>query len=259
MTSITIYAFGSVIIVSLISLVGVFSLGLKQSFLKKITFFLVSLSVGALFGDAIIHLIPQAFNEIGNTSTASLSILIGIMLFFVLEKFIRWHHSHDHNCEDEECRKRQNNKIHPMGTLILTSDAVHNMIDGIIIGVSYLISIEIGIATTIAIILHEIPQEISHFAVLLHSGYRKRKAILLNFFSSLFAILGTAIVFIFGQTINSYTPILIAFAAGGFLYIAGSDLMPELHKTSNLKKSFQQFIAIILGIAIMFALLAFET
>jgi zinc and cadmium transporter len=258
MNIITIYAFGSVIIVSLISLVGVFSLGLKQSFLKKITFFLVSLSVGALFGDAIIHLIPEALDKIGNTSTASLSILIGIMLFFVLEKFIRWHHSHDHDCEDEDCKNKQDHKIHPMGALILTSDAIHNMIDGMIIGVSYLISIEIGIATTIAIILHEIPQEISHFAVLLHSGYTKIKAILFNFFSSLSAILGTALVFIFGEAINLYTPILIAFAAGGFIYIAGSDLMPELHKTPGIKRSLQQFIAIVLGIAIMFALLAFE-
>ncbi len=258
MNTITIYAFGSVIIVSLISLVGVFALGLKQNLLKKITSFLVSLSVGALFGDAIIHLIPQAFSEIENTATASLFILIGIMLFFVLEKFIRWHHSHEHDCEDDKCRAKQNNKIHPMGTLILASDSAHNMIDGVIIGVSYFISIEIGIATTIAIILHEIPQEIGHFAILLHSGYTKTKALLLNFISSLFAIAGTAIVFIFGQTISLYIPILIAFAAGEFLYIAGSDLVPELHKTSNTKQSLWQFIAIIIGIAMMFALLVFE-
>jgi zinc and cadmium transporter len=257
MDTITIYAFGSVILVSLISLVGLFSLGLKQAFLKRITFLLVSLSVGALFGDAIIHLIPEAFNEIGNPSIVSLAILIGIMLFFVLEKFIRWHHSHEHSCDTEECETKEK-KIHPMGALILTSDALHNMVDGIIIGVSYFISIEVGIATTIAIILHEIPQEIGHFAVLIHSGYSKTKAILFNFFSSLSAILGTAIVFIFGKNIDSYIPFLIAFAAGGFIYIAGSDLVPELHKTSSKKHSILQFIAIVVGIAIMFALLAFE-
>ena len=145
-----------------------------------------------------------------------------------------------------------------MGPLILTSDAIHNMIDGIIIGVSYFISIEVGIATTVAIILHEIPQEIGHFAVLIHSGYSKLKAILFNFFSSLFAILGTAIVFIFGENIEAHIPLLIAFAAGGFLYIAGSDLVPELHKTPGIKKSLLQFIAIVIGIAIMFALLGFE-
>jgi zinc and cadmium transporter len=258
MSTIVIYAFGSVIIVSLISLVGVFALGLKQSFLKKITFFLVSLSVGALFGDAIIHLIPEAFNEIDNTATASLFVLIGIMLFFVLEKFLRWQHSHGHQCEDAECLREQNNEVEPLGKMVLISDSAHNFIDGVIIGVSYFISIEVGIATTLAIILHEIPQEISNFAVLLHSGYSRTKALLLNFISALFAVLGTAIVFIFGQTINSYIPILIAFAAGGFLYIAGSDLVPELHKTSDTKQSFWQFIAIIIGIAIMFALLLFE-
>lgn len=257
MSMVAIYAFGSVIIVSLISLVGLFSLGLKQKFLKRITFLLVSLSVGALFGDAIIHLIPEALEEISSPSTASLGILTGIMLFFVLEKFMRWHHSHNHDCDTEECKDKPK-KLHPMGPLILTSDAVHNLIDGVIIGVSYFISIEVGIATTIAIALHEIPQEIGHFAVLMHSGYSKLKAILYNFFSSLFAILGTAIVFIFGKNIDEYIPMLIAFAAGGFIYIAGSDLVPELHKTSSKKHSVLQFIAIIIGIAIMFTLLSFE-
>ena len=255
MNTIAVYAFSSVIIVSLISLVGVFALGLKRSLLKKITFFLVSLSVGALFGDAIIHLIPQAFSEIENTAIASLSILIGIILFFVLEKFIRWHHSHGHECDNDECLKELNSKKRPLGSMILVSDSVHNLIDGVIIGVSYFISIEIGIATTLAILLHEIPQEISNFGVLLHSGYSRAKALLLNFISSLFAIVGNDIVFIFGQTISLYIPILIAFAAGGFLYIAGSDLVPELHKTSDTKQSLLQFLAIIIGIAIMFVLL----
>lgn len=259
MNTVAIYAFSSVIIVSLISLIGVFMLGLNRSLLKKITFFLVSLSVGALFGDAIIHLIPEAFAKIKNPAVASLFILTGIILFFVLEKFLRWRHSHGHECEDDECRAEQNNNARPLGKMILTSDSVHNLIDGVIIGASYFISIEVGIATTIAIILHEIPQEISNFAVLLHSGYSRKKALVLNFISALFAILGTAIVFIFGQTINSYIPILIAFAAGGFLYIAGSDLVPELHKISDTKQSLWQFIAIIIGIAIMFALLVFET
>lgn len=256
MNIITIYAFSSVIVVSLISLVGIFTLGLNQSFLRKITFLLVSLSVGALFGDALIHLIPEAFRKIENTANVSLFIIIGIMFFFVLEKFIRWHHSHDHDCKDDECRAKEK-KSHPVGILILISDSIHNMIDGIIIGASYFISIEVGIATTIAIILHEIPQEIGHFAVLLHSGYSRLKALLLNFLSSLSAVFGTILVFAFGQT-DSYIPILIAFAAGGFLYIAGSDLVPELHKTSNTKQSFWQFVTIIIGIGIMFSLLWFE-
>jgi zinc and cadmium transporter len=126
------------------------------------------------------------------------------------------------------------------------------------VGVSYLISIEIGIATTVAIILQEIPQEISDFALLIYAGYSKTKALLLNFVSSLFAVVGTIIVFVFDSSVESFVPLMIAFAAGGYLYIAGSDLVPEIQKTSDLKESLQQFIAIIIGIAIMFMLLAFE-
>lgn len=260
MTSITIYAFGSVIIVSLISLIGAFTLSLNKKFLNRSIFVLVSLAVGALFGDAIIHLIPKAFSEIQNPANASLFILAGIITFLVLEKFLRWRHAHGHECDTEECRIQQamGNRIKPVGSLIVASDSVHNFVDGIIIGVSYLISIEVGIATTLAIILHEIPQEISDFALLLHAGFSKAKALLLNFFSSLFAILGVIIVFVFGANSEAFVPAIVAFAAGGFLYIAGSDLVPELHKTSDIKKSFIQFLAIIIGIAIMFALLAFE-
>lgn len=254
------YAFGSVIIVSLISFIGVFALLLNQKFLNKSVFLLVSLAVGALFGDAIIHLIPEAFERMGNQANASLFIIAGILIFLVLEKFLRWRHAHGHQCDTEEFHIQQatENKIKPIGSLIVASDSVHNFVDGIIIGVSYLISIEIGIATTLAIILHEIPQEISDFALLLHSGFNKAKALFLNFFSSLFAVLGVVVVFILGPNGETLVPAMIAFAAGGFLYIAGSDLVPELHKTSDLKKSLQQFIAILIGIAIMFALLSFE-
>lgn len=258
MNTITIYAFVSVIIVSCVSFIGIFALSVNQKFLNKSVFLLVSLAVGALFGDAIIHLIPEAFSEIQNPAIVSLFILLGIISFLVLEKFLRWRHSHGHDCEHEECGREKIAATKPIGSLIIASDSVHNLIDGIIIGVSYLISIEIGIATTVAIILHEIPQEISDFALLIHAGFNKTKAILLNFVSSLFAVVGTFIVFVFGAPTESFVPAIVAFAAGGFLYIAGSDLVPELHKTSDVKKSLQQFIAIILGIAIMFALLVFE-
>jgi zinc and cadmium transporter len=157
-----------------------------------------------------------------------------------------------------ECDQEKPGAVKLIGSLIIASDSIHNLIDGMIIGASYLISIEIGIATTVAIILHEIPQEISDFALLIHAGYSKIKALLLNFVSSLFAVVGTIIVFVFDSSVDSFVPLMTAFAAGGFLYIAGSDLVPEIHKTSDLKKSLQQFIAIIIGIAIMFMLLAFE-
>jgi zinc and cadmium transporter len=157
-----------------------------------------------------------------------------------------------------ECDQEKPGAVKPIGSLIIASDSIHNLIDGMIIGVSYLISIEIGIATTVAIILHEIPQEISDFALLIYAGYSKTKALLLNFISSLFAVAGTIIVYVFGSSVESFVPLMIAFGAGGFLYIAGSDLVPEIHKTSDIRKSLQQFIAIIIGIGIMFILLAFE-
>ncbi|GJQ58947.1 MAG: ZIP family metal transporter [Candidatus Scalindua sp. AMX11] len=254
MNKITVYAFISVFIVSLISIIGVFALSLNQKALNKSIFLLVSLAVGALFGDAIIHLIPDAFESAENPASVSLFIIIGIISFFVLEKFLRWSHSHEHDYEGAECYQEKTNAVKPIGSLIIVSDSIHNIIDGITIGVSYLINIEIGIATTVAIILHEIPQEISDFALLIHAGYSKTKALLLNFVSSFIAVVGTITVLVFGSSFESFMPLMIAFAAGGFLYIAGSDLVPEIQKTSDLKDSLQQFIAIIIGIAINYNL-----
>lgn len=254
MNIITVYALISVFVVSLISIIGVFALSFNQKTLNKSIFLLVSLAVGALFGDAIIHLIPEAFESAENPANVSLFIIIGIVSFFVLEKFLRWSHSHEHDYEGVERDQEKANAVKPIGSLIIVSDSIHNIIDGMTIGVSYLINIEIGIATTVAIILHEIPQEISDFALLIHAGYSKRKALLLNFVSSFVAVVGTIIVLVFGSSFESSMPLMIAFAAGGFLYIAGSDLVPEIQKTSDLKDSLQQFIAIIIGIAINYNL-----
>lgn len=256
-TTIAFYAFTSVIVVSLISFVGIITLSLNERVLKKSIFWIVSLAVGALFGDAIIHLIPQAFDKIENPANVSLLILIGIVSFFALEKFLRWRHTHEHDCTTEDCPP-ESNRVRPLGFLIITSDSIHNLIDGIIIGASYLISIEVGIATTLAIIIHEIPQEINDFVILVHAGFSKGKALLLNFLSALFAIGGVFTALMLGGANEAFVAGAVAFAAGGFLYIAGSDLVPELHKTSDIKRSLQQFVAILIGIGIMFALLAFE-
>lgn len=261
MTSIALYAFASVIIVSLISLAGILVLSLRESFLKKCIFLLVSLAVGALFGDALIHLIPEAFEKIENTTLVSFLILSGIFVFFILEKFLRWHHGHGHECDDNNihgCPPKTDGQIEPLGFLVLISDGLHNLIDGIIIGASYFISIEVGIATTVAIILHEIPQEISDFGVLLHAGFTKMKALLVNFLSALLSIVGVGIALAVGGTGEIFVPAVMAIAGGGFLYIAGSDLVPELHKTNNVKHSLQQFAAILVGIMLMFLLLFFE-
>jgi len=244
-----IYAFISVIVVSLISLVGVFSLSLKDEIIKKYISLFISLAVGALLGDAFIHLIPEAFENYPNPVLASLLIIIGIILFFILEKFLHWHHHEDDT---------EKNHIHPVGKLLLFTDGFHNFIDGIIIGVSFLISIPIGIATTLAVVLHEIPQEIGDFAVLIHSGYDKKRALWLNFVSALAAIVGLVVALIFGNIAETFSLLILPIGAGGFIYIALTDLIPELQKTKELKYSILQITSVITGILIMLALVLLE-
>ncbi|OGI85763.1 hypothetical protein A3A05_02135 [Candidatus Nomurabacteria bacterium RIFCSPLOWO2_01_FULL_41_12] len=244
-----IYALISVIIVSLVSLVGVFTLSLREEILKKYIFIFISLAVGALLGDAFIHLIPEALENSTNINLTGTLIIFGVMIFFILEKFLHWHH---HGEDKEETH------IHPMGQLVLFSDGIHNFIDGIIIGASFLISVPIGIATTIAVILHEIPQEIGDFAVLLHSGYSKTRALWLNFLSALLSVFGVIIILILNQIEQIVTLWLLPIAAGGFIYIAVADLIPELQKTKEARYSILQLLAVVLGISAMLALTLLE-
>ena len=250
MTTIYLYSFLSVIAVSFISLIGVFTLAIKEHVLRKYIFLLVSLAVGALLGDTFIHLIPEAFANINNATYAAIAILGGIFVFFVLEKVLHWHH-HALGEEKEET-------IHPTGRMILISDSVHNFIDGLIIAASYLLSIEVGIATTLAVMLHEIPQEMGDFGVLIHSGYTKIQALWFNFLTALTAIAGVLVVLLANSASVFLSIWLVPFAAGGFIYIAMSDLVPELHKTKHPGHSFLQFIAILVGVVAMLALLIIE-
>ncbi|MCX6814454.1 MAG: ZIP family metal transporter [Candidatus Aenigmarchaeota archaeon] len=174
------YSLASVIIVSLISLIGVSTLALKDSTLRKILLYFVSFSAGALLGDAFIHLLPDAV-ESGFTVQISLAILFGILFSFVVEKVVHWRHCHMPVSKDHP---------HTFAYMNLFGDGVHNFIDGLIIGASYIASIPVGIATTLAVIFHEIPQEIGDFGVLLHGGFGKRKALFMNFLTALTAVLG---------------------------------------------------------------------
>ena len=235
--------------VSLVSLVGVFSLSIKEEILKKYISFFISLAIGALLGDAFIHIIPEAFESNLGANLSSILIIVGILLFFVIEKFVHWHH-HGEDKEEEH--------IHPVGKLILFTDGFHNLIDGAIIGASFLVSIPVGVATTIAVILHEIPQEIGDFAVLIHAGYTKKKALIWNFLSALASFIGLIIVFVFGNVVENAALWFIPIAAGGFIYIAVADLIPELHKTKEVKHSIIQLSIIILGVLSMIALTLLE-
>jgi len=232
-------------VVSLISLIGVFFISLKREILQKMLLFLVSFSTGALLGDAFIHLLPEAIEREGFQLVTSLAVLSGLLLFFVLEKFISWRHCHVPTSASHP---------HPLGVMTLVGDGVHNFIDGMVIAGSFLISHQVGITTLLAVIFHEIPQEIGDFGVLIYSGYSKSKALLSNFIIALTAFLGAILILVWGSQINGISGWLLPFTAGGFIYIAGSDLIPELHKETAPKKSLMQLAGLILGIGIMLLL-----
>jgi zinc and cadmium transporter len=240
------YSILSVVIVSLISLVGVFTLAIDQKKLYQVLIYFVSLSAGTLMGDAFIHLIPESYETSRSALFVSFSILSGIFMFFILEKVIHWRHCHREPSKDHP---------HPFSYLILIGDTVHNFIDGLIIGASFVVSIPIGVATAMAVIFHEIPHEIGDFASLVYGGFAVKKAIVYNFLSALAAIAGTLIVLVISSEKIDLAKFLIPFAAGGFIYIAGTDLIPELHKHTDAKKSFWQLATFILGIGLMVILL----
>lgn len=241
-----IYTLVSVFIVSLVAFIGIFSLSLNQKLIKKILLYFVSFAAGAIFGDVFIHLLPETVKKFGFNLNISIYCLLGIILFFIIEKVIHFKHRHD----------LRDNKKHTFAYMNLVGDGLHNFIDGIIISVSYLVDIKVGIATTVAVLLHEIPQEIGDFSVLIHGGFSKGKALFLNFVSGLFAIFGAIIGLLIGLKFD-VTYFLIPFAAGGLIYIAGSNLIPELHRETNFMKSLLQVLMFIFGILVMVGLIRF--
>ena len=249
MLEVWLYTIISVFIVSLISLIGILTLSIKVEKLKTFLIYMVAFSAGALFGDAFLHLLPEIVEEHGFSLTVSGFILGGIAIFFTMEKLVHWQHCHHPITEDH---------VHPFAIMNLVGDGVHNFIDGLIIGVSYIVSIPVGIATTIAVALHEIPQEIGDFGILIHGGFSKGKALGLNFLTALAAIIGAVIALTAQSYIENIELFIIPIAVGGFIYIAGSDLIPELHKEFTVKKSILQLIAFIAGILVMAALLLLE-
>jgi len=228
------------LIISAISLIGVITLSLKHKYLEKILLLLVSLSAGALMGGAFFHLIPEAL-ENSIPSTVFISVLCGFVLFFIIEKVLHWRHCHKDHCS-----------THTFAHMSLFGDGIHNFIDGLIIAASFVIDIKLGIITTFAVALHEIPQEIGDFGVLLHAGFSKTKALTYNFLSALTAIFGGIIGFILQGITEGLTLFLLPFAAGGFLYISASDLIPEIRKEPDIKKSLLNLIIFLFGILLMY-------
>jgi len=233
-------AFLAVFTVSLLSLLGALFLIVKRSVIMKVMTPLLAASSGVLIGTAFFDLIPEGLELIGIDTFQY--VVIGILSFFTIEKLLRWHHhvEGDHPHEEKQTKA--------IGYLSLIGDAIHNFIDGVIIGSSFLVSIPLGISVTLAVIVHEIPHELADFTILLHSGFSNKKALMYNFLSATTAIAGTLLVFWVSQIEQSLIPYLIPFGAGNFLYIAMSDLLPALHKPHSKRMSFLLIMLLIAGV-----------
>ncbi len=242
--------FLSVAIVSLISLAGIFFLILKKEKLKSIQLILVGLATGALLGGAFIHLLPEAFKAFKTPLNVSILMVAGFMMFYVLERFLHWQHDHTSGISDHQ--------IKPFGPINLIADAFHNFLDGLLIGAAFWYKFEIGIATTLSVLLHELPHEFGNFGVLLHAGYKPKRALLFNFLSACSSFLGALIVLVFNKLAGFLSIAVLPFAAGGFIYLAAADLIPELQHEKAIIRSVYQFFALIFGIGIMFLVLIFS-
>jgi len=243
--TVLIYILLGTFLISLLAFVGALTLFLRKDFLDKIILILVALSAGALIGGAFLHLIPETVVKIGADENklmiAFLYLILGFCVFFILEQFIRWHHRHG----------SRDDRIMPFSYLILVSDGIHNFIDGLIIAASFAVTPSLGVITTLAVALHEIPQEIGDYGVLVYGGFKRVKALFLNFLSAMTVVLGGVIGFLISEQIGKSIIFLLPFAAGNFIYIAASDLIPEIKHKISFKKSLIHFFIFLLGIILM--------
>lgn len=232
------------VLVSLISLIGIVTIGIKSKIFDKLLVSLVGFAAGGLIGGAFLHLLPEAIDR-RRCDTVFLYVLIGFTTFFLMERYLYWRHCHNGVCD-----------VHTFTYLNLIGDGVHNFTDGLIIAASFITDLKLGLVTTLAVIFHEVPQEIGDFGILVYGGLSKAKALFFNFICALMAIFGAIIGYILSGITENVSLFLISFTAGGFIYIAASDLIPELHRQKDAKRANIAFITFILGLIFM-ALLKF--
>mgnify|MGYP000179700243 FL=1 len=226
----------------LISLVGIFSLWVREKTLDKLVFVLVSFSTGALLGGAFFHLLEESLENLEPRMSFSM-LIMGFSLFFMLERVIKWHHCHQGRCD-----------VHPFTYMILLGDGIHNFIDGLIIAAAFSFNLGLGVVTTLAIISHEIPQELGDFSVLIFGGMEKKRALFCNFLSQLTCVLGGLGGYMLSGLSDYFSSLMLPFAAGGFIYISASDLIPELHKQVDLKRSLLSYLFFLLGLLLLYLL-----
>ena len=236
------WIFASGLLMSAIAFVGGFAFLLNDSLLKKVLLPLVAFSAGSLIGGALFHMLPESIEHMGNGTAPYAWLAFGFLSFFALEQFLHWHH----------CHHSPSHYKHPVTHLLLIADGVHNLIGGLAVGASFLIDIRLGIATWIAAAAHEVPQELGDFAVLVHGGWKKGKALFANFISALPFLLGGLIVYFVSTEMD--VAFLVPFAAGNFLYIAAADLIPEVKHSSKLSENIIHLIAFIAGLVLLFVM-----
>ena len=247
-TEVALPALAALVVISAVSLIGVLTLVVAPRTLKRGLVVLVAFAAGGLLGDTFIHILPEiAESEAGLDLQASLLIIGGVVTFFVLEKTLHWHHSH----------MPTQDVMHPVATMNLVGDGLHNFIDGAIVVAAFGVSTEVGVATAVAVGVHEIPQELGDFGILVHGGVTPKRALLLNLASALLAVLG-GLLTLFLSSFASVGAVVLPFTAGAFVYIASTDLIPELHKEPEPGKSLIQVASLIIGVGTMVALTAFE-
>jgi zinc and cadmium transporter len=239
----------AVLAVSAIAFAGIVILVVREGTLRKLVPVLVSFAVGALLGDTLFHLLPELAENGGITVEMSWVMALSILFLYVLEKFIHLHH---------QLNAPQHGHVHPVVLTNLVGDGVHNFVDGAIIAGSFLVSPSLGIATTIAVALHEIPQEMGDLGILVHAGLTPRRALVYNAASAMTALLGATIALALDGAIDGIERPLLAISAGAFIYIAGADLIPELHKGTDIRIGIIQFLGITAGFVVMAALLLLE-
>ncbi len=227
---------------------------LSESLRKRLLPHMVSYAIGALLGAAFLALLPHALAHpaVSDLHDVTLTVLIGILAFFLLEKLVLWRHCHAHDCEVHGEEDKQHAHGAARGTMIMIGDGMHNLVDGVLIGAAFLTDIHLGVVTSIAVATHEIPQELGDFSILLHSGYSRGKALMMNIAASLTTVIGGVAAYYSLQGAEQLVPYILAIAASSFIYIAVADLIPSLHHRTEARVTAQQMTLIVAGVVTIY-------
>ena len=237
------YALISTVVVSLISLIGVFLLSLKSQKLNQVLTVLICFAAGAMLGNAFFHLLPESYIHLQPSYLTAWLAIGGFFVFFVMEKLLHSHHSTE---------EKHVHQVASYGYMSLYVDSLHNFTDGILIGAAWMINPEVGLATTLAVILHEIPQEIGDFGILIRAGFSRGRALFFNFLAACTAILGTVLTLWAGEKLEHFSDYILPIAAGGFIYLSTNSLFPEIIKETTKKNYWMHILFILIGLGLMY-------